>query len=133
MVAAVVEEKRLSDLGAPVLEQLTLATFLERGELDRHLRRTRPAYQRRRDALLAALSGLEVEGVAAGLHVLTRLPPGLTEQDVVAAAAARGVAVDALGPQVARADCPPALLLGYTRLGEVAIAEAGRRLRAALD
>ena len=133
LVPAVVEEKRLSDLGSPVLEQLTLAAFLERGELDRHLRRTRPAYHRRRDALLAALAGLEVEGVAAGLHVLARLPPGVGEQEAVEAAAARGVAVDALGPQVARDARPPALLLGYTRLGEVAIAEAGRRLRLALD
>jgi GntR family transcriptional regulator/MocR family aminotransferase len=133
LVAAVVEEKRLSDLGAPVLEQLTLSAFLERGELDRHLRRTRPAYRRRRDALLAALTGLEVEGVAAGLHVLARLPPGRGERETVEAAAARGVAVDALGPQVAGEPRPPALLLGYTRLGEVAIAEAGRRLRAVLD
>jgi GntR family transcriptional regulator / MocR family aminotransferase len=132
LVAAVVEEKRLSDLGAPVLEQLTLAVFLERGELDRHLRRTRPAYRRRRDALLAALAGLEVEGVAAGLHVLARLPPGRGEEETVRAAAARGVAVDALGPQVAGPPRPPALLLGYTRLGEAAIAEAGRRLRAAI-
>jgi GntR family transcriptional regulator/MocR family aminotransferase len=132
LVPAVVEEKRLSDLGAPVLEQLTLAAFLERGELDRHLRRTRPAYRRRRDALLAALAGLEVEGVAAGLHVLVRLPAGRGEQEVVAAAAERGVAVEGLGAQVAGAPRPPALLLGYARLGEAAVAEAGRRLRAAL-
>ncbi len=132
LVAAVVEEKRLSDLGAPVLEQLTLAAFLERGELDRHLRRTRPTYRRRRDALLTALAGIEVEGVAAGLHVLARLPAGLAEQEVVAAAAARGVAVEALGPQVAGPPRAPALLLGYTRLNEAGIAEAGRRLRAAL-
>ena len=132
LVAAVVEEKRLSDLGSPVLEQLTLAAFLERGELDRHLRRTRPAYRRRRDALLTALAGLEVEGVAAGLHVLARLPPGLSEADAVAAAAAHGVAVDPLGPHVAGPSRPPALLLGYTRLPEVALAEAGRRLRVAL-
>ena len=132
LVGAVVEEKRLSDLGGPVLEQLTLAAFLERGELDRHLRRTRPAYRRRRDALLTALAGLEVEGVAAGLHVLARLPRGRREHDVVAAAAARGVAVEPLGPQVAGPRRPPALLLGYTRLGEAAIAEAGRRLRAVL-
>jgi GntR family transcriptional regulator/MocR family aminotransferase len=133
LVAAVVEEKHLSDIGAPILEQLTLAHFLERGELDRHLRRTRPAYRRRRDALLAALVGLEVEGVAAGLHVLARLPRGADEQEVVAAAAARGVAVDPLGPHVAAAIRPPALLLGYTRLPEPALAEAGRRLRAALQ
>ena len=132
LVAAVVEEKRLSDLGSPVLEQLTLAHFLERGELDRHLRRTRPAYRRRRDALLTALAGLEVEGVAAGLHMLVRLPPGRGEQEVVAAAAAQGVAVDPLGPHVAGAPRPPSLLLGYTRLPDAALGEAGRRLRAAL-
>jgi GntR family transcriptional regulator/MocR family aminotransferase len=133
LVAAVVEEKRLSDLGSPVLEQLTLAAFLEHGELDRHLRRTRPAYRRRRDALLAALSGLEVEGVAAGLHVLARLPRGITEAEAVTAAATRGVAVDPLGPHVAGRPRPPSLLLGYTRLPEAALGEAGRRLRAALS
>jgi GntR family transcriptional regulator/MocR family aminotransferase len=132
LVAAMVEEKRLSDLGAPVLEQLTLAHFLERGEFDRHLRRTRSAYRRRRDALLAALAGLEVEGVAAGLHLLVRLPAGRSEEEVVAAAAARDVAVEPLGPHVAGVPRPPSLLLGYTRLSEAALAEAGRRLRAAL-
>jgi GntR family transcriptional regulator/MocR family aminotransferase len=130
---AVAEEKRLSDLGAPVLEQLTLAAFLERGELDRHLRRTRLAYRRRRDALVATLAGLEVEGVAAGLHVLARLPAGRSEDAVAAAAAASGVAVDVLGPHVSGPPRAPALLLGYTRLGEPALARAGALLRAALD
>jgi GntR family transcriptional regulator / MocR family aminotransferase len=133
LAPAVAEEKWLSDLGAPVLEQLTLAAFLERGELDRHLRRTRPVYRRRRDALLAALAGLEVEGVAAGLHVLVRLPPGRREQEAVAGAAARGVAIHALGPHAVRARRSPALLLGYSRLAEPGLGEAGRRLRAALD
>jgi GntR family transcriptional regulator / MocR family aminotransferase len=133
LVGAVVEEKRLSDLGSPVLEQLTLAAFLERGELDRHLRRTRLVYRRRRDLLLRALSGLEVEGVAAGLHVLARLPDGVTEAEAVRAAAARGVAVDPLGPHVAGRPRAPSLLLGYTRLPEAALGEAGRRLRAALS
>jgi GntR family transcriptional regulator/MocR family aminotransferase len=132
LASAVADEKRLSDLGAPVLEQLTLAAFLERGELDRHLRRTRPVYRRRRDALVAALAGLEVEGVAAGLHVLARLPDGRAEDDVAAAVAARGVALDPLGPHVAGAPRGPALLLGYTRLGAPALARAGARVRAAV-
>jgi len=127
----VAEEKRMSDLGAPVLEQLALAAFVERGELDRHLRRTRPAYQGRRDALIAALDALEIEGVAAGLHLLAWLPEGTREADVVAAAAERGVAVTALGLHTHVVARPPALLLGYARLGESGLAEAGRRLRAA--
>jgi GntR family transcriptional regulator/MocR family aminotransferase len=133
LAPAVTQEKRLSDLGAPVLEQLTLAAFLERGELDRHLRRTRPVYRRRRDVLVGALAGLQLEGVAAGLHVLARLPPGRSETEVVAAAASAGVAVDALAPHVAGRPREPALLLGYTRLGEAGLARAGALLRAALD
>jgi GntR family transcriptional regulator/MocR family aminotransferase len=129
----VADEKRFSDLGSPVLEQLTLAAFLERGELDRHLRRTRPHYRRRRDALVRALSGIEVEGIAAGLHVLARLPAGYAEDPVVAGAAAAGVAVDAVGPHVAGPPRPPALLLGYTRLPEAALARAGALLRGTLD
>jgi GntR family transcriptional regulator/MocR family aminotransferase len=70
--------------------------------------------------------------VAAGLHVLARLPPGMSEAEAVAAAGARGVAVDPLGPHVAGPARAPSLLLGYTRLPEAALGEAGRRLRAAL-
>jgi GntR family transcriptional regulator/MocR family aminotransferase len=127
------EEKRMVNIGAPVLEQLALAAFLERGELDRHLRRTRPAYHARRDALLSALAGFEIEGVAAGLHVLARLPGGRAEEDVVAGAAARGVAVQPLAPHVLAAARPPALVLGYSRLAEPGLAEAARRLCAALE
>jgi GntR family transcriptional regulator / MocR family aminotransferase len=125
-------EKRMANMGAPVLEQLTLAAFLERGELDRHLRRSRPAYHARRDALVGALAGFEIEGVAAGLHILARLPAGARENEVVATAAARGVAVQPLAAHVLAAERPPALVLGYSRLAEPGLAEAARRLCAAL-
>ncbi len=49
--------KIAADRGSPALEQLAFADFLARGEFDRHLRRMRPVYRRRRDALLAALAG----------------------------------------------------------------------------
>jgi GntR family transcriptional regulator/MocR family aminotransferase len=49
------EAKRAADRGSAVLEQLGLAVLLERGELDRHLRRSRLEYRRRRDTLVAAL------------------------------------------------------------------------------
>ncbi len=49
--------KRLLDDFSPVLDQLTLAEFLRRGEYDRHVRRARVVYRRRRDRLLAASRG----------------------------------------------------------------------------
>jgi GntR family transcriptional regulator/MocR family aminotransferase len=132
LAGAVAAEKRLSDLGTPVLEQLTLAAFLARGELDRHLRHTRPHYRRRRDALLAALPGLDAAGAAAGLHVLARLPAGSDESAVVAAAARRDVALEPLAPHDHLASHAPALILGYSRHPEPALVEAARRLREAL-
>ena len=52
---AVAVRKHIADSGSPALDQLALADFISRGELDRHLRRMRPIYRRRRDALLTAL------------------------------------------------------------------------------
>ena len=51
----VADARRRSDLGTAAFDQLALARFLERGEYDRHLRRTRAEYRRRRDTLVAAL------------------------------------------------------------------------------
>ncbi|MEX0168772.1 PLP-dependent aminotransferase family protein [Streptomyces sp. LMG1-1-1.1] len=74
----VVERKRTMDLGNPVLDQAVLAEFVTRGGYDRQLRRCQRAYRERRDALLAALAehlpGTRVSGIAAGLHVIARVP-----------------------------------------------------------
>src|SRR5918999_66575 len=58
LLEAVTAAKASDDLGTPVVEQLALADFLERGQLDRHLRRTRAVYRARRDALVDALERL---------------------------------------------------------------------------
>src|SRR6185295_13449381 len=42
------EAKIAADRGSPALEQLALADLIARGEFDRHLRRMRPVYRRRR-------------------------------------------------------------------------------------
>jgi len=82
---------------APVLDQLALARFIETGAYDRHLRSMRQLYRARRDrlveALAARLPGCRVVGVAAGLHVVVHLPPGVRAAAVVVAAERRGVRV----------------------------------------
>jgi GntR family transcriptional regulator / MocR family aminotransferase len=78
LLEAVRAEKAIADRGTARIEQLAFADFLERGELDRHLRRMRARYRARRDVLIAALAEelpeAEVLGIAAGLHVTVRLP-----------------------------------------------------------
>ena len=116
-------------LGAALPDQLALAHFIASGELDRHLRRTRRRYRARRDALVAAvaaeLPAWRIEGIAAGLQAVVRLPVGVDEAAVVRAAAARGVGVDGLARfRAVPAAGPPALVMGYANLPEPAIVRA---------
>jgi GntR family transcriptional regulator/MocR family aminotransferase len=126
------EAKITADRGSPALEQLALADFITRGEFDRHLRRMRPVYRRRRDALLAALARhlpwLQPVGVSAGLHLVTWLPPDLDEAAVVAAARRAGVGLDAVGPYRITNPGPGGLIFGYATVNEQAIAEGIARL-----
>jgi GntR family transcriptional regulator / MocR family aminotransferase len=135
LVAELARAKAQDDLGTPMIEQLALADFLERGELDRHLRRTRGTYRRRRDALFAALARhlpeVRASGIAAGLHLVAHLPPGVDEPAVVEAARARGVGLQGLGEHRLLPG-PPALLLGYGRVAEPAIEPGVRELAAAI-
>jgi GntR family transcriptional regulator / MocR family aminotransferase len=121
------EAKIAADRGSPALEQLALADLIGKGEFDRHLRRMRPVYRRRRDALLAALSRrlpwLEPTGVSAGLHLVTWLPPGLDEAAVVEEAARAGVGIEGVTPYRISHPGPGGLIFGYATVSEQAIAE----------
>jgi len=119
--------KIAADRGSPALEQLALADLITRGEFDRHLRRMRPVYRRRRDALLAALARrlpwLEPAGVSAGLHLVTWLPPDLDEATVVNAAARAGVGIEGITPYRISHPGPGGLIFGFATVNEQAIAE----------
>ncbi|MFJ7148281.1 PLP-dependent aminotransferase family protein [Streptomyces sp. NPDC100445] len=99
LVAPVLAAKGEREGWASVPDQLALADFLACGSYDRHVRRMRQTYRRRRDRLVAVLAAraphVEVTGIAAGLHAVLRLPPG-TEASTVRAAARQGVALDGL-------------------------------------
>ena len=68
LVATLKQAKLISDRGSPGLEQAAFAELLERGDMDRHLRRTRLIYRRRCDAMVAALNkylpDVHIHGVA---------------------------------------------------------------------
>jgi GntR family transcriptional regulator/MocR family aminotransferase len=136
LLEPITEAKQLADRGSPTLDQLTFADFLARGEFDRHVRRMRPIYRRRRDTLLGALREhapeLEPAGTAAGLHLVAYLPEDLHEAAVVQAAADRGVAVDGLAPHRISGEGRPGLIFGYAALGEHALTEGVRLVAEAI-
>jgi GntR family transcriptional regulator / MocR family aminotransferase len=126
LAEAIVEEKRLADRGSPLLDQLTLATLIESGRFDRHLRRMRAGYRLRREALLGALARhapeVELRGLAAGFHAIAHLPTSLRESEVVAGAHARAVGLYGMSQyRSTRATEPPQLVLGFGNLSERAI------------
>ncbi len=127
--------KHLLDFCSPSLQQLALARFVARGDYDRHVRRARGIYRRRRDRLLAALGAdlpaLGVEGVAAGMHVLLRLPPGVDDRLVAAEAEREGVRVVPLSTYQL-APGRGGLVAGYGRVHETALAGAVAALARAL-
>ncbi|EKF21951.1 bacterial regulatory s, gntR family protein [Mycolicibacterium hassiacum DSM 44199] len=77
--------------------QLTMAEFITSGRYDRHIRRMRMRYRRRRDRLVQVLSGFTVgvDGLAAGLSLTVTLPDG-AEQEVLRRAGEAGIAVEGL-------------------------------------
>jgi GntR family transcriptional regulator / MocR family aminotransferase len=129
-------EQALTGSGAPALDQLAFSNLLARGEFDRHLRRMRLRYGRRRANLAASLAravpAATLHGIAAGLHLLVRLPPRADEAATLSAAAVRGIGVDGLADHATRPQ-PPGLVLGYGNIPDAAIARAVHLLAEAVS
>jgi GntR family transcriptional regulator/MocR family aminotransferase len=129
--------KLLLDVCSPALDQLALCHLIESGDYDRHVRRVRAVYRARRDRLSAALAGrlpgLPVEGIAAGLHVLVRLPDGVDDAAIARRAALHGVRVEPLSSYALRRRGAAGLVIGYGRVHESALQPAVAALAAAID
>jgi GntR family transcriptional regulator/MocR family aminotransferase len=130
--------KAVADAQTSSLDQLALAQLITSGGYDRHVRRCRLSYRRRRDQLLHALhdanTGSRVSGIAAGMHAVVTLPRGVDEPAVVAAAARHGLAVEGLNTyRHDDAEQPPALVVGYGTPPDHAYTGALARLVATLE
>jgi GntR family transcriptional regulator/MocR family aminotransferase len=131
------EEQRLQDYGISRIEQHTLAPFIASGDYDRHLRRMRLLYRKRREALVSALAEFvpqaSVTGISAGLHASVTLPARYDETELTALAAQKGIAIGFLSRhRVGESTGPTTLLLGYAKLSETSIHAGIRGLSAIL-
>ncbi|WP_082558407.1 PLP-dependent aminotransferase family protein [Kitasatospora sp. MBT66] len=114
LVEPVARLKALADTMSPVTDQLTFAELITSGRYDRHVRRCRLHYRRRRDLLVAALAErapqVRVTGIAAGLHAVLQLPPGSRpEAELLERARAAGLVLTGLDWYRARPDAERAL------------------------
>jgi GntR family transcriptional regulator / MocR family aminotransferase len=104
----------------PSLDQRALAELLDDGSFERHLRRCRALYRRRRDELVAAIAGLDlgldVVGVAAGLHAVVALPADGPDESAVRAEAVRlSLTVARLGPSWQTPPKLKGIIVGYSK------------------
>lgn len=121
-----------------VMQQKVLARFIADGHFERHLNRMRNIYRRKREALVQSFgelgSAVEISGADAGLHLLLAVRNGMSEQQLVSTALARGVRVYGISKYYLAGDQaadPPTLLIGYASMSEPAIRQAAQELRAA--
>jgi GntR family transcriptional regulator / MocR family aminotransferase len=134
LAEAIAHEKDLEDRGSPWLDQLALATLIQSGRYDRHLRRMRTSYARRRATLVDALTEhapqVELHGLAAGFHAVAHLPDSLSEPAVISAARARAIGLYGMSRyRSSGATSPPQLVLGFGNLREGAIAQGITTIR----
>ncbi|MEM6251831.1 MAG: PLP-dependent aminotransferase family protein [Cyanobacteria bacterium P01_D01_bin.156] len=90
--------KWLADRQPPILTQYALAEFISAGHLERHLRKMRLCYEKRRQVLVQALykhfgASVDIFGDSAGLHIMAKLPLALSDAEAVTRAASVGVEI----------------------------------------
>jgi GntR family transcriptional regulator / MocR family aminotransferase len=121
----------------PVAVQEAVAKLLADGELDRHIRRMRREYARRREVLVRELEPLHelgsLRGLEAGLQVWLELSPEVTPGDVVARAGQLGVSLMSLDACYLGPPTRHGLVLGYANLRVDQLAHAAEILRSAIQ
>lgn len=132
------EEQRLQDYGISRIEQHALAVLIASGDYDRHLRRMRLIYRKRRQALITALAEFVpqavVTGISAGLHASIILPARYDEAELAAVAARRGLAFTYMSRHTLGGDVgPTTLLVGYSMVSEASIHAGIRTLATVLS
>jgi GntR family transcriptional regulator / MocR family aminotransferase len=113
LVAAVADAAAATGARVPEPVQHAVLALLEHGDLERHIRRMRHDYARRRAVMVSLLGGsARLRGDTAGMHMFLELPPG-ADDEVAAQARARGVEVTTLRRYYSGPPARHGLVLGY--------------------
>lgn len=117
----------------PIMEQLTLAHFIEHGHFMRHMRRARNVYRRRHEAMTKAIiaSGLaerfKLSGIETGLHMLLEAEEWFDEEAMTNLALEKGIRIYPLSKYCLENN-RKGWVLGFAKMDESAIEEGIFRL-----
>jgi GntR family transcriptional regulator/MocR family aminotransferase len=123
--------KWLADRQTPLLEQAALADFIREGHLERHVRRMRRLYARRREVMVESLARYfgdraSFSGDAAGMHILVRLD----DPEIAERAARNKVILTSSAACYLTGPAPGEFVFAFSALTERTIREAVKRLAA---
>ncbi|WP_414583366.1 PLP-dependent aminotransferase family protein [Scytonema sp. PCC 10023] len=129
LVSAFARAKWLSDRHLPLLEQQVLADFIEQGHLERHIRKMRSLYDKRRQALVEALKvhfgeKATILGEKAGIHVMVRFYTPLSDEEIMQRAALLGVGMISAAPHYLKSHSQGEFIFGYGELTEEQLVES---------
>lgn len=122
----IVRLRRVEDFHVATTEQIAFARFLASGAFERHVRRMRHRYRRRRERVLAMLARRAPQarpsGVSAGLRILLELPgDGPDAETLAERGAERSLELFPVGRCYHAGRSPPGrdgLVLGYAALAD---------------
>lgn len=138
LVDVIARARWAADRQTHMLEQCALNDFIREGHLDRHIRRMRVRYGRRREALMEELERhfrdrATLWGESAGLHLMVRFRTRLEDAELIRRAAGLGVGLEsAAGCRIAGRSSGE-FLLRFGCMDEATIREGLRRLASVLD
>ncbi|MCJ8283746.1 MAG: PLP-dependent aminotransferase family protein, partial [Rivularia sp. ALOHA_DT_140] len=123
LVAIFTRAKWLNDRHLPILEQQALTDFIESGYLERHIRKMRSIYDKRRQTLVKALkthfdSRAEILGEKAGIHVMVNFKTNLSDEEIIQKSAKIGIGMMSANPHYFKNNSTGEFIFGYGDLTE---------------
>lgn len=118
------EWKRLGDHHSNSINQLALMKFIESGELERHIMRTKKIYGRRRNFLLSLLEEyfpeqVKVYGAPAGMHIVAEFAGVTFSQELIQDIKKAGVNVIPVeNHSIIKGNHTGQIILGYAHLAQ---------------
>lgn len=138
LVEVFTRAKWLVDRHSSLLQQQVLADFIAEGHLERHVRRMRSLYEKKRRLVVEMLEGLfehrvKISGDNAGINILVRIESDLSDRELMERAAGAGVGITSTA-QLYLSQAPRGeFLLNYGGIEESDLIEGLTRLRGIID
>lgn len=138
MVEAFTSMKYIMDRQSPILEQITLAKYIEEGHFTKHIRKMRMLYKSRQEFLIEEinkkLSGLvSVKPSSSGMHIIVWPSKKISDKKVAAEALKIDLIVNPLSEYSIKFHQKPGLILGYTAFDEQEIKKGVNKLQQVLE